>query len=102
MNDLHRTQHMADPAFDTLEDEATTIESRIVYLVQPFSGEGVEERRGTMERCGTLDKAQRFAGFLATIGMGAVLWAVVVTGGITDNSTLTEIGRFHAPTVLHS
>jgi hypothetical protein len=78
---------------DDLKD--VPAESRIVYLVQPVVTADGQERSGEMERIGTLDAAHRVARYMAKLGLGVVLWAVVVTGGVTDPSTLTEIGRFN-------
>jgi hypothetical protein len=83
---------------DHLKD--VSADSRIVYLVQPVVTAEGHERRGEMERIGTLDAAHRVARYMTNLGLGVVLWAVVVTGGVVDPSTLTEIGRFQGEVVV--
>jgi hypothetical protein len=75
-------------------DHRVDRDSQIVYLVQPVFARDGAERRGDMERIGTLVMAHRVATILTRKGQAVILWAVVAVGGVLDMGTLTEIGRF--------
>jgi hypothetical protein len=68
----------------------------VVFLVQPVVEADGEERAGDFEKCASLADARGFASFLRNLGLGAILWGIVMADGIVDPTTLTEIGRFES------
>jgi hypothetical protein len=73
-----------------MSDERTEFRVAATLGGEPF------DERTEWEKFKSLDQAQKYASLLARFGLGAVIFAVAVIGGIPLPETLQEIARVEA------
>lgn len=71
--------------------------TRTEYCVATIYDEADVEKPSEWERFRSRDDAERYASLLRRFGLGAVLFAVLVIGGVPAAEQAVEVARYELP-----
>lgn len=71
-------------------------DDKVEYRVAAMLGDEPFEDRSEWERFRSLEQATSYAGLLVRLGLGAVVFAFALGGGIPAQAVVTEVARFEA------